>query len=202
MQIRRVEFAGAVGRPDQTPPDCLPHVAIAGRSNVGKSSLINVLVGRKRIARVSQQPGKTREINFYRVNDDFMLVDLPGYGYARASKESRQAWANLIASYLGGCEHLVGVVVLLDARRGVMKADRRLLGYLGELEIPALFVLTKIDKLNRAGRKRAEQEVRHSLEAPEDQVLATSARTREGLDGLTESIYALIAGDSNDEEAR
>lgn len=194
-RIKQVEFAGAIGLPHQEPPDRLPQVAVAGRSNCGKSSLINAIVGRKSLARVSQKPGKTREINFFLVNHDFFLVDLPGYGYARAPGETRDLWPVLIDPYLSDNEQLRGVVVLLDSRRGLLAADQRLLAFLAEIETPVLYVLTKIDKLNRAGRKAALEKVRRELEAPEDQVLATSARTREGLDDLVESVLALVNQD-------
>lgn len=193
--IKRVEFAGAIGMAGQDPPGELPQVAIAGRSNCGKSSLINAMMGRKKLARVSQTPGKTREINFYEVNESFFLVDLPGYGYARAPEEMRQKWPAIIDGFLSENPMLEGVILLMDSRRGVLPADRRLLSFLAEHEIPVLYVLTKIDKLNRSGRKSATAAVRADLEAPSDQVLATSARTREGLDALTESIFALVAPD-------
>jgi GTP-binding protein len=194
-RIRQVEFAGAIGLPEQDPPDSLPQVAVAGRSNCGKSSLINAVTGRKALARVSQKPGKTREINFYLVNGEYFLVDLPGYGYARAPEEMRDRWPTLIEDYLTSNPLLEGVVILLDARRGVLPADRRLLAFLAESETPALYVLTKIDKLNRAGRKAAVESVRRELDAPPDQVLATSARTKEGLDTLVASIFALVDPD-------
>lgn len=194
-RIRQVRFAGAIGAPDQSPPGELPQVAIAGRSNCGKSSLINGLLGRRKLARVSQTPGKTREINFYEVNGEFFVVDLPGYGYARAPEALRDLWPDLIDPYLAGNRWLQGVVVLMDSRRGVLPADRRLLEFLAGHRIPVLYVLTKIDKLNRSGRRAAVAAVRDDLEAPADQVLATSARTREGLDSLSESIFALVATD-------
>ena len=193
--IKSVEFAGAIGMAGQGPPGDLPQVAIAGRSNCGKSSLINALMGRKKLARVSQTPGKTREINFFEVNESFFVVDLPGYGYARAPEELRDKWPKLIDAFLSENEKLQGVILLMDSRRGVLPADRRLLSFLAEHEIPVLYVLTKIDKLNRSGRKAAAAGVREELEAPADQVLATSARTREGLDTLIESIFALVAPD-------
>lgn len=191
-RIRTVEFAGAIGRPGQPPPDRLPEVAVAGRSNVGKSSLINALVGRKSLARVSGTPGKTREINFYRIDDRFFLVDLPGYGFARAPEQLRDAWQALMADYLVRNERLEGLVLLLDARRGVMEVDRQLLEYVAGTQIPVLFVLTKIDKLNRSGRARALLDIRRELGLPADQVLATSARTGEGVTTLVESLYDLV----------
>jgi GTP-binding protein len=187
-----VEFAGAIATPDQSPPGDLPQIAVAGRSNCGKSSLINAVLGRKKIARVSGTPGKTREINFYAVNDDFFLVDLPGYGYARAPEEMRDRWPRIIDTYLTDNRRLEGVVILLDARRGVLPIDRRLLSFLAEAGTPVLYVLTKMDKLNRSGRRAAVDSVRRELEAPADQVLATSSRTREGLESLVESIFALV----------
>jgi GTP-binding protein len=194
-RIRQVEFAGAIGRADQHPPRDLPQVAVAGRSNCGKSSLINAVLGRKKLARVSQTPGKTREINFYEVNDAFFLVDLPGYGYARAPEELRGSWPALIELFLRDNPRLEGVVVLMDSRRGVLPADRRLLSFLAEREIPVLYVLTKIDKLNRSGQRAAADAARRDLDAPADQVLATSARTREGLQALVESIFSLVNPD-------
>ncbi|MGW8283845.1 MAG: ribosome biogenesis GTP-binding protein YihA/YsxC, partial [Gemmatimonadota bacterium] len=165
---------------------------IAGRSNVGKSSLVNSIVGRKRIARVSGTPGKTREINFYRINDRFFLVDLPGYGFARAPEAVRDTWNRLVAEYLSKNDRLDGLVLLLDCRRGVQEVDTQLLEYLSSDEIPVLVVLTKIDKLNRSGRSQAVAEVRKRLNIPADQVLATSARTGEGIDLLKESLLALV----------
>lgn len=192
LRIRQVEFAGAIGQPGQAPPAELRQVAIAGKSNVGKSSLVNAVVGRKRIARVSGTPGKTREINFYLIDDRFFLVDLPGYGFARAPEAVRDAWRKLVEDYLSHNDRLDGLILLLDCRRGVQEADKQLLDYLSADEIPVLVALTKIDKLNRAGRSQAMADVRKQLEIPADQVLATSARTGEGVDVLTESLLALV----------
>jgi len=197
VRIREVEFAGAIGRPGQAPPADLRQVAIAGKSNVGKSSLVNAVVGRKRIARVSGTPGKTREINFYLINDRFFLVDLPGYGFARAPEAVRDAWRRLVEDYLSHNDRLDGLVLLIDCRRGVHEADRQLLDYLSADEIPVLVVLTKMDKLNRSGRSKAVADLRKELEIPADQVLATSAQTGEGVDVLVESLLSLV--DSNAE---
>jgi len=197
VRIREVEFAGAIGRPGQAPPADLRQVAIAGRSNVGKSSLVNAVVGRKRIARVSGTPGKTREINFYLIDNRFFLVDLPGYGFARAPEAVRDAWRRLVEKYLTRNDRLDGLILLLDCRRGVQEPDRQLLDYVSADEIPVLVVLTKMDKLNRSGRTNAVADVRSQLEIPADQVVATSAQTGEGVDVLTESLLALV--DSNAE---
>lgn len=197
VRIREVEFAGAIGRPGQAPPADLRQVAIAGKSNVGKSSLVNAVVGRKRIARVSGTPGKTREINFYLINDRFFLVDLPGYGFARAPEAVRDAWRRLVEDYLTHNDRLDGLVLLIDCRRGIQEADRQLLDYLSADEIPVLVVLTKMDKLNRSGRSKAVADLRKELEIPADQVLATSAQTGEGVNVLVESLLSLV--DSNAE---
>lgn len=188
MHIKQAEFIGAIAAPGQAIPSDLIQVAVAGRSNVGKSSLINALVGRKKLARVSATPGKTQEINFYRINESFLLTDLPGYGFAKAPVRERDRWQRLVEGYLRREPRPAGVVVLFDSRRGLLDVDRRLLGFLSELELPTLFVLTKIDKLNRAARQKVEIEVREELDVPADQVLATSARTGEGLDELGRSL--------------
>lgn len=190
--IRQVEFAGAIGAPGQLPPARLPQIAVAGRSNCGKSSLINALVGRKKLARVSQQPGKTQEINFYRINDQFFLTDLPGYGFARAPEAARERWRLLIETFLENSPDLLGVVVLIDARRGLLGPDEQLMGWLARLQIPALLALTKIDKLNRSGRARAASDLRQALDLPADQLISTSSLTGEGIDLLRESLFGLL----------
>lgn len=191
-RVKQVEFAGAIASPGQAPPRDLPHVAIVGRSNVGKSSLINRLVGRKNLARTSKRPGRTQEINFFRVDDRFMLVDLPGYGFAKAPREVRERWDRLIDAYLGHTEELAGIILLLDARRGLTGDDEAMVEYLARLGLPTLFVLTKIDKLNRAGRQRAGEALRRALGVEEDQVLETSAKTGAGMGTLLASVDALF----------
>lgn len=190
--IRQVEFAGAIGAPGQQAPGRLPQIAVAGRSNCGKSSLINALVGRKKLARVSQKPGKTQEINFYRINDRFHLVDLPGYGFARAPEGTRERWRRLIEPFLQESPDLAGIVLLIDARRGLLSQDEQLLEFLARLQIPTLLVLTKIDKLNRSGRARAKRELRDALGLPADQLVATSSLTGEGVDMLRASLFGLL----------
>lgn len=197
LKLRTVEFSGAIAEPDAAAERAaalpLPQVAIAGRSNVGKSSLLNRLVGRKRLARISKRPGKTREINLYCVDDRFYLVDLPGYGFARVPSDVRQQWGPLIEAYLGTSPGLLGIVLLLDARHGPSGDDRQMLDYLARLGLPTLYALTKADKLNRSERRRAVARVCDALEAAEDQVLLTSAKTGAGVDDLRRSIAALLA---------
>lgn len=191
-RVREVEFVGAIGEPGQSPPLSLPQIAIAGRSNVGKSSLINRLVERKSIARTSKRPGRTREINFFRVDGRFLIADLPGYGFAKAPREIRERWGPLIETYLTTTPDLLGVILLIDARRSVTPDDREMIGYLADTGIPVLFVLTKTDKLNRAGRRAALESLRESLGVDAEQTLATSAKTGAGLDTLWQSIVALL----------
>src|SRR3954466_12026780 len=170
LVIRSLEFIGGMAsttgwRPEST----LPEIAFAGRSNVGKSSLLNRLIHRKKFARVSNTPGRTREVNFFRVNDSFVLVDLPGYGYARISKEKRAEWKPLIESYLRSSDQLRGIVHLLDARHDPTGDDRQMLDFLGELEVPTLIVLTKIDKLRPSERKRRIGDISAALGLDEEQ---------------------------------
>jgi len=149
-------------------------------------------VGRKSLARTSKQPGRTQEINFFRIDDRFLLVDLPGYGFARAPKEVRARWGPLIESYIGNTSELLGIVLLVDARQGLTADDRRMIDYLASVGTPTLFALTKMDKLNRSGQVRATRSLVDGIGIDADQVLATSARTGEGVDDLWESLLALL----------
>ena len=146
--IRELRFLGGMASADGWRPELtLPEIAFVGRSNVGKSSLLNRLVRRRAFARVSRTPGRTREINFFAVNEQFVLVDLPGYGYARVSKTRRQEWRPMLNRYLTRTNQLRGVVMLLDVRREPTDDDRAMLDFLGEHEVPVLIAVTKIDKL-------------------------------------------------------
>jgi GTP-binding protein len=194
MKIRSVEYAGTVVRRDGAVPGDLPQIAFSGRSNVGKSSLINTLLRRTRakIARVSATPGKTQALNFYRVNDDFFLVDLPGYGYARVPEPVRRAWSDLIEWYLAEEGALRGVVHLVDARRTPTEHDRTMVSYLSERKLPTLIVLTKMDKLKRGERRPAFERAMRELGVDEEQLLAFSSKTGEGRDTLLDALDALL----------
>ncbi len=196
MIIRSVEFAGAIAAPGGPYPSPLPQIAIAGRSNVGKSSLINRLLGRprRRIARVSASPGKTRELNFYLVNGSFCLVDLPGSGFARVPERVREEWRTLVRWYLAESAALRGVVYLVDARHPPKRGDREFMNRLAEVAAPTLIALTKVDKLKASVRERGDAVARAatSLGVDEDQVVESSARTGEGAVALLEAMAALL----------
>lgn len=134
---------------NQLPRDRLPQIAVAGRSNVGKSSLLNRIVGRKKLAKVSRTPGRTRSLNFFRIDNRYYVVDLPGYGYAKVSKSMRDEWGQLIEDYLNKGSELIGLVLLLDCRRDVTEADWRLIEWLSERKLPVVVAVTKADKLTR-----------------------------------------------------
>jgi GTP-binding protein len=167
-------------------------MAFAGRSNVGKSSLLNKLVRRKAFARVSNTPGRTREINFFKVNDQFVLADLPGYGYARISKERKAEWRPLIEGYLRRSSALRGVVQLLDVRHDPTEDDRQMLDFLAELETPTVVVLTKIDKLTPVGAAKRVKEIGELLHLDADQMIPFSAVTGAGRDELAEALVSLV----------
>jgi GTP-binding protein len=193
LVIRSLEFLGGMAEAEGwRPPPELPEVAFAGRSNVGKSSLINRLLRRKKFARVSNTPGRTREINFFKVNDQFILADLPGYGYARVSKERKAAWRPLIEGYLAGSPTLKGVVQLLDARRHPSEDDLQMLEFLAHVGTPTIIVATKTDKLLRAERTRRVEDLAREAGVEIEQVIPFSAVSGEGRDELAEAIVQLI----------
>ncbi|MGH7721054.1 MAG: ribosome biogenesis GTP-binding protein YihA/YsxC [Gemmatimonadaceae bacterium] len=193
LVIRRLEFLGGMASPSGwRPPSALPEIAFSGRSNVGKSSLINRLVRRKALARVSQKPGKTREINFFSVNDAFALVDLPGYGFARVSHATRQSWRALIEGYLRESEQLRGVVQLVDVRHAPTPDDLMVLDFLAELGVPTIVAATKVDKLRKAEVSARLTETARLLAMDEEQLIPFSAVTGEGRDDLAAAVVSLL----------
>jgi GTP-binding protein len=201
LVIRRLEFLGGQASVSGWKPVSeLPEIAFSGRSNVGKSSLLNALVRRKSLARVSSTPGKTREINFFRVNDAFHLVDLPGYGYARVSKAARHTWRPLIEGYLRTSEHLRGVVQLIDSRHPPSEEDHRMMQFLALLGVPTIVVATKIDKLKRSERDATLGALAAQLGIDDDQLIPFSAHTGEGRDELAQAIVSVLAQPSWREE--
>ena len=193
LVIRKLEFIGGMATADGwRPPLDLPEVAFAGRSNVGKSSLLNRLVRRKAFARVSRTPGRTREINFFKVNDRFILSDLPGYGYAKISKEKKADWRPLIEGYLKRTPTLAGVVQLLDIRREPSEDDVAMLDFLAEIEVPTVIVLTKIDKLARHVAAERADEIMQALALSREQTIPFSAISGEGRNELAEALVSIV----------
>ncbi len=193
LVIRSLEFMGGMATAGGWRPETnLPEVAFAGRSNVGKSSLLNRLVKRKAFARVSRTPGRTREINFFLVNNQFVLADLPGYGYAKISKERKAEWRPLLEGYLSGTTRLAGVVQLLDIRREPSEDDVSMLDFLAQLEVPTIVVLTKTDKLSRAALVGREDEIVRGLMLDPAQTISFSAVTGEGRDELAAAVTSIV----------
>ena len=189
MVIRQVSLDIVCGVTSRLPDTGRPEVAFAGKSNVGKSSLINGLVNRKALARTSSQPGKTRTINFYRVNEELYLVDLPGYGYAAAPEEIKAQWGKMIERYLHTSKQLRRVFLLVDIRHEPSENDRMMYEWIVHNGYEPVIVATKLDKINRSQRQRHVRMVREGLKArPGTVLLPFSAQTKEG----REELWALI----------
>jgi GTP-binding protein len=180
---------GSFFKLEQMPKDRKPQIAFAGRSNVGKSSLLNKLVSRKKLAKVSQTPGKTRAINFFDINDAFYMVDLPGYGYAKVSKSEQASWGKMIEEYLMQCEQLIGLVLLIDCRREPTPEDLELIDWLAQRGLPAMIVITKTDKLTRDKTNRRVAAIEKELGAS---VMPFSTVTCVGKKELVASINDLL----------
>ena len=193
MKVKNAELDRVAVKPDQYPCDGLPEIAFAGRSNVGKSSLFNTLVNRKKLARVSQSPGKTRTINFYVINDRFRIVDLPGYGYAKVSKSVSQQWGSMIEKYLASRSELVKVVQLVDSRHEPSKQDVQMYEWLKYYGMDGIVVATKSDKISRNELAKNIAIIRKTLKmAPEDKVIAVSSLKKTGYEELWEILEELI----------
>lgn len=182
MKVTSAEFVGSATGPRDFPRDRRPEIAFAGRSNVGKSSLLNRLLGRRTLARVSKTPGRTQTINFYRINGAFYFVDLPGYGYARVPEHMRRSWAAMVEGYLQRREVLRAVVMIVDARHPPTSLDQEMRAWLRAAHIPHLAVLTKVDKVSRASRRRRREIATAAFKMQDqEEVLVFSAATGEGV---------------------
>lgn len=192
MKISKTEFLGsAVGR-EQFPPDDLPEIALAGRSNVGKSSLINYLLNRRSLARTSSTPGKTQTVNFYEINGDFRFVDLPGYGYAKVSKAEKAKWAGFIDDYLRNRESLLQIFLLLDIRRKLSEQDIQMLEYIYSFGFEGRVILTKIDKLNQSQIMKSKREIAKGLQIPEEHIFLISNLKAKGKYPLWDYLQGLF----------
>ena len=192
MRVTEARFLGAATRPGAEPPAGLPEVAIAGRSNVGKSSLLNRLVGRRGLARTSATPGRTRQLNFFVVNERFVLADLPGYGFAVGPERERVAWGPLVEGYLRQRPTLRGVVLIVDVRRGLEAEEEQVLAFVAAVALPAAVVATKLDKLARSAGRAAVVRLAGPATAGVP-VIGFSARSGEGRDALWRIIGDWIA---------
>lgn len=193
MVINKSVLEAVAVRAAQYPPDDLPEIAFAGRSNVGKSSLLNLITGRKSLARVSGSPGKTRTINFYRCNDRFRIVDLPGYGYAKISRSESEKWGAMMESYLEGRENLIKVVQLVDIRHKPSEQDVQMYEYLKYFELDGIVVATKADKIGSNEKKRALKLIGDTLGMSEDDIIIpVSSLKRNGHEELLDTIDFLL----------
>ncbi len=192
LNLNNTTLKMTAGLPKQFPKDAIPQVALAGRSNVGKSSLVNCLLNRKNLARVSGEPGKTITVNFYEVDKKLFLVDLPGYGYAKRTYEDKLKWSKLTDGYFTAnpnIDLLALVVQLVDSRTGPTKDDVDMLNFLSEYEIPHIIVATKSDKLNATKRKEFIEMINsHPACTSADEIIMFSSKDKEGRDALWDSI--------------
>lgn len=185
MEVHNVELTISAVRPEQYPQGNLLEIALAGRSNVGKSSLINTLINRKKLARTSSQPGKTQTLNFYNVEHQLNFVDVPGYGYARASKQDREKWGAMIEEYFAQRQQLAGVISLVDSRHAPTQLDQQMIEFIHYYQFPLLVVGTKIDKIPRSRRNQSESVIRKTLQlTADDQLVLFSAVDRTGKDDV------------------
>ena len=189
MRITKSDIECVAVKPSQYPPENLKEIAFAGRSNVGKSSLLNLLTGRKKLAKVSGNPGKTRTINFYLINDEFRIVDLPGYGYAKVSKSVSEGWGEMMEKYLTGRPNLLKVIQLVDIRHAPSKQDVQMYDFLRHYGLDGIVVATKADKVPRNQIPSHIKTIKHTLQLKgDDMVIPVSALKKTGYDELLEVI--------------
>jgi len=191
--LKQVEFITSVYDLKQLPKERLPEIAVAGRSNVGKSSLLNCLFQRKQLAHTSKTPGKTRSLNYYKINNQFYLVDLPGYGYAKAPKAIQAQWADLMAEYLEDNPRLKGAVQLIDSRHGITALDEQMIAYFQAIKLPIVIAITKTDKISNTNTQQVQQETgRRLAHIHPSNIIPFSAKTRLGKDQLWNAIHTLL----------
>lgn len=193
MKIKKSEIVAVTGNPSQYPEDNMKEIAFAGRSNVGKSSLLNMITNRKKLAKVSSSPGKTQTINFYEINDKFRIVDLPGYGYAKVSRSLSNSWGNMMDQYFNTREGLVTVIQLIDIRHEPTKQDIQMYEYLKHFNLDGIVVATKADKISRNEINKNVSVIRKKLKMEDhDIVILTSSLKKTGYDELLDIIEQLI----------
>lgn len=200
MTIKKSRFVTSLAELKPFPGQGLPEIALAGKSNVGKSSLINSLTRNSKLARTSATPGKTRLVNFYELNDDMFLVDLPGYGFAKASKQERDKWSSMIEGYLERSENLRHVFQLVDIRHTPTQEDQMMINYLRHYDIPFTVVATKADKLSKAQRGRSIPVICRTLVVQPWEIISYSSEDGTGKDKLLELIDSIVHPAAPEEE--
>ena len=189
MKVISSEIVMSAVSPKQYPEDGRPEIALAGRSNVGKSSTINTILNRRKLARVSSSPGKTRTINFYLINEEFYLVDLPGYGYAKVSKNEKATWGKMMETYLSSRQNLYEVVLLVDIRHEPTNDDKMMYDWIKHYGYGSIVVATKSDKISKGAYQKHFKVIREKLGmSPEDKIIPISSLKREGIDKLWGSL--------------
>jgi len=194
MQVKSAEFIKSATRPDQYPPEGPPEIAFAGRSNVGKSTLINTLLNRKHLVKTSGTPGRTQLLNFFDINGTTVFVDLPGYGYAKVPARIKSQWGPMIEKFLSTRQTLKGIVLILDIRRQPKDEETDLINWLLEHAIPVVLVLTKADKLAKSRRINQMKAIAGNLGISADDLICFSAKTRQGVDDVWAAIDHLLEG--------
>lgn len=193
ITIKQAEFKGAFVELKQLPVVNLPEIALVGKSNVGKSSLLNKVVNRKKLAKSSSTPGKTRTINMYLINNSFCFIDLPGYGFAKVPQSERARWQKMIEKYLTGRKQLKGVIHLIDIRHPPGENDVLMKEWLTHYELPVLMVATKADKISRGARQKHLTQIRKTLGLlPGDVLIPFSAETGEGVEEIHNALEELL----------
>jgi GTP-binding protein len=195
FEVRDVELVRTTTDPDDHPSPARPEVAFVGRSNVGKSSLLNTLFRRRRLAHTSRTPGKTQTLNYYAVDDACYFVDLPGYGYAAVPRPLKNQWGPMMEAYLGNNPRLKGVVALIDSRHPPTKLDRQMIEWLARQGLPTLVVLTKADKVKRGDRARKARDATQALNLDAEQIAWFSSRTGEGRHQVLQAVAGLMKED-------
>jgi len=194
MIIKSAEFIKSAVKPSQYPPVLLPEIAFAGRSNVGKSSLINTLLNRKRLVKTSATPGRTQLINFFTINNAFTFVDIPGYGYAKVPIDIQKKWGPMIEKYLSTRKTLKGVVLIMDIRREPRQEENDLIRWLNFYGIPIIFVLTKVDKLSKSKQIHQHRAIADTLSCAKDLLILFSAKSRQGKNAVWQAVESVLYG--------
>jgi GTP-binding protein len=197
MKVNTAEIVISAVKPEQYPDDGLPHIALAGRSNVGKSSFINKMINRKALARTSSKPGKTQTLNFYIINETLYFVDVPGYGYAKVSKSERAAWGKMIETYIKKSPHLKVVLLIVDLRHPPSKDDVMMYDFLKHFDIPTMVVATKADKIPKGKWQKHLKVVRETLQMDKnDPLVLFSSETAQGKDEAWATMMKFVHGEN------